>query len=115
ADVLKVGHHGSDTSSTEAFVHQVQPSYAFVMCGKREVSTNVIYMHPRASVIRTYTNWFEPKGDVPGEKPDDVWAYNSDTGKWATMPRPKRFWLSVDDGIMTLETDGQTFNVTTEK
>lgn len=115
ADVLKVGHHGSDTSSTEAFIHQVQPSYTFVMCGARGVSTNVGYKHPRASTVRTLANWLDAKGEVPGEKPDDIWAYNKATEKWITVPRPKRFWLSVDDGIVTLETDGQTFTVSTEK
>ncbi len=115
ADVLKVGHHGSDTSSTEAFIHQVQPGYAFVMCGARGVSTNVGYKHPRASTLRAYANWLDAKGDVPGEKTDDVWAYNKGTENWITVPRPKRFWLTVADGIVTLETDGQTINVTTEK
>ena len=115
ADVLKVGHHGSDTSSTEAFIHQVQPSYAFVMCGARGVGTNVGYKHPRASTLRTYANWLDAKGDVSGEKPGDVWAYNKATEKWISMPRPKRFWLTVADGIVTLETDGKVFTIRTEK
>ena len=35
ADILKVGHHGSDTSSTYDFVSAVSPAYAIISCGKR--------------------------------------------------------------------------------
>ena len=33
-DVLKVGHHGSSTSSSEEFLKQVQPQYAIIMVGE---------------------------------------------------------------------------------
>ena len=33
-DVLKVGHHGSSTSSRKSFLEQVQPKYAIIMAGK---------------------------------------------------------------------------------
>lgn len=48
ADVLRVGHHGSDTSTTEAFVEAVQPSYAVISCGAHNR-----YGHPDESVLET--------------------------------------------------------------
>lgn len=42
ADILRVGHHGSDTSSTFAFVSAVAPKYAVVSCdGGDDLSTDV--------------------------------------------------------------------------
>jgi len=34
SEFLKVGHHGSETSSTEAFIDTVDPLYAIISCGE---------------------------------------------------------------------------------
>ena len=46
ATVLKVGHHGSRTSSTLEFLHAVSPTYAIISCGK-----NNSYSHPHPETI----------------------------------------------------------------
>lgn len=48
SDLLKVGHHGSKTSSDEIFLKTVSPEYAIISAGK-----NNTYGHPHASVIST--------------------------------------------------------------
>lgn len=47
ADVLKLGHHGSATSSTPAFLDAVSPRLAVVSAGRRNR-----YGHPAAAVMR---------------------------------------------------------------
>ncbi|WP_029266834.1 DNA internalization-related competence protein ComEC/Rec2 [Virgibacillus alimentarius] len=45
-DVLKVGHHGSRTSTSKIFVNQLDPSYALISVGKKNT-----YGHPSADVL----------------------------------------------------------------
>ena len=62
ADVLKVGHHGSDTSTSDAYLSAITPNVAVISCG-----VNNSYGHPHqltlskllnigASVYRTDTD-----------------------------------------------------------
>ena len=50
-DVLKVGHHGSNTSTSEAFVKWLKPSIGVISVGK-----NNRYGHPHKEVIQTLKN-----------------------------------------------------------
>lgn len=46
SDVLKLGHHGSRTSSSEIFLSTVAPTYAIISAGKDNS-----YGHPHKEVI----------------------------------------------------------------
>lgn len=51
ADLLKVGHHGSSTSSSEEFLNLVTPDYAVISCG-----TDNEYGHPHRETINNLRN-----------------------------------------------------------
>lgn len=46
-NVIKIGHHGSDTSSSQSFLDQVLPQIAVIQVGKDNS-----YSHPKQSVIQ---------------------------------------------------------------
>ena len=48
-DVVKIGHHGSDTSSSDAFVKKTKAKYAVISVGKGN-----IYKHPYESTIKKW-------------------------------------------------------------
>jgi len=47
ADVIKLGHHGSSSSSTEDFLKKIDAQYAIIQCGEDNS-----FGHPHLSVIR---------------------------------------------------------------
>ena len=60
SDVLKVGHHGSSTSTGEAFLERVSPSYAVISCGLGNS-----YGHPHTETI-------EKLGGIPVLRTDEM-------------------------------------------
>ena len=46
-DVLKVGHHGSKTSSSKTFIDEINPKHSIISVGK-----NNRYGHPNDSVLK---------------------------------------------------------------
>lgn len=73
ATFLKAGHHGSDTSSGEALLEQVQPKYVGISCG-----VDNKYGHPAESTLehlRAYTDNIY----ITAEQGDIVFLYDQDT------------------------------------
>lgn len=50
-DVLKVGHHGSHSSSSDAFLRATAPTYAVISCG-----TDNDYGHPHSETVEKLQN-----------------------------------------------------------
>lgn len=49
ADVIKIGHHGSDTSSKESFIKKVNPKYVIISVGKDNP-----YKHPNEAILNCW-------------------------------------------------------------
>ena len=49
ADIIKVGHHGSDSSSSKEFIEKVKPAMAIISVGKGNK-----YGHPKNSTIEAF-------------------------------------------------------------
>lgn len=60
-DLLKVGHHGSNTSSSESFINNVQPEYAVILVGQPNQ-----YGHPNQETL----NLLQTKG-IPVYRTDE--------------------------------------------
>ena len=60
-DVLKVGHHGSKTSSSREFINEVNPNYSIISVGK-----NNRYGHPNKEVLDNLKNSKIYKTDQDG-------------------------------------------------
>ena len=60
-DVLKVGHHGSKTSSSKSFINEINPKNSIISVGK-----NNRYGHPKDSVLNILRNSKIYRTDIDG-------------------------------------------------
>ena len=60
-DVLKVGHHGSKTSSSKEFISEINPKYSIISVGK-----NNRYGHPNKEVLDSLDNSRTYRTDIDG-------------------------------------------------
>lgn len=61
-DVLKIGHHGSKTSSDKNFIDEMNPKYSVISVGK-----NNRYGHPNKEVLNNLDNSKIYRTDINGE------------------------------------------------
>lgn len=60
-DFIKVGHHGSNTSSGDKFINSINPKYCLIGVGK-----NNRYGHPKESLLETLSNSNIYRIDIDG-------------------------------------------------
>ena len=110
-DVLKVGHHGSDTSSTAEFVSAVSPQIAIVSSGVKDVGTNKRYKHPRLSTMQTYADWLKNLDSEAHPLDGLVHAYQKSKERWQQHKRRQGVWVTPKDGTVIVRSDGTNLDI----
>ena len=100
--LLQVGHHGSKTSTGDAFLRQTKPKYAVISAAKPGEGTNDGYCHPRAVTVETLT-WAMGGSGARTVKAFDG-AVRCRKGEpqaehWLDVSASDRFWVTARDGV----------------
>jgi competence protein ComEC len=103
---LQVPHHGSETSTSPAFLTRVRPRYAVISAGKPGEGMNREYCHPRAIVVRRLSrvlggDMMRPLTSFDGDRCDRAMPAD-----WVPVPASERLWATERDGDVVLTTTG---------
>ncbi len=120
--LLQVGHHGSDTSTSPAFLSQTRPLYAVISAGKPDEGLNRDYCHPRANVVQRLSRVLDEDGVKAGLPPSPPGPGDAGSGSlrafdgtrcdrataadWVSVPTSDRLWATERDGDVVLVTTG---------
>jgi competence protein ComEC len=109
--LLQVGHQGSDTSTSGAFVTRIAPRYAVISSAKPDEGTNKGYCHPRAVTVRTLTAAMGGAGKkavraFDGKRCDAAHDGANGANEWSDVPASDRLWSTARDGDVVLRTRG---------
>ena len=91
-DVLKAGHHGSKTSSTENFVKTVDPSYVLISCGPEEEHRNA-YGHPHKESLQNFLNHGLDAKNIFCTRWNGTVIVTSDGKNFSVKPEKSEDWL----------------------
>ena len=91
-DVLKAGHHGSHTSSTEEFVKAVNPSVVLISCGPEEERRNT-YGHPHKEPLETFLKQGIDKKNILCTRWNGTITVTSDGKNFSVESETKEDWL----------------------
>ena len=105
-DFLKVGHHGSETSSKPFFIDAVTPKVAAISCGVKDTGTNKGYKHPRLKTLKELLSVADPR-----EGPQiEIDAYDGDTVTWTKVKLNTAVYVTAAQGDLVFESDGSTIH-----
>ena len=103
--LLQVGHHGSDTSSSAAFLAKASPKYAVISSGKPNVGLNHTYCHPRKVAVERVSAALGGPGQKTIESYDGHSCKEGD-GTWSAVRVSDRLFSTARDGDVVLMTTG---------
>lgn len=105
--LLQVGHHGSDTSSSDEFLDKVKPKFAVVSSAKRGEGTNGGFCHPRLSTVEELSKRIGGRATKTIEAFDAAVRCKEATDRnWHEVPVSDRMWFTARDGDVELVTTG---------
>jgi competence protein ComEC len=107
--LLQVGHHGSATSTTAAFIDRIRPKYAVIPSAKPYEGMNDSYCHPRTNVVATLTKALGGPGSRTIKAFDGAVKCekgNPQTEHWLDVPTSDRLFSTARDGEVLLTTSG---------
>lgn len=104
--LLQVAHHGSETSTTPAFLSKTRPTYAVVSAGRPDEGANREYCHPRALVVQRLTRLLGGAGSKKLDAFDGERCDRAAASDWLAVPTSDRLWATERDGDVVLTTRG---------
>lgn len=104
--LLQVGHHGSDTSTTPAFLSRAKPRYAVISAGRPDEGLNADYCHPRALVVERLTRVLGGPGRQTLRAFDGTRCAGAQPSEWRDAATSDRMWTTARDGDVVVSTGG---------
>ncbi|APR99936.1 hypothetical protein BCY86_04005 [Pajaroellobacter abortibovis] len=105
--LFQVGHHGSDTSSSESFLSKLMPKYAVISAGRAEEGLNRHYCHPHTSAVVRVNAALGGSFSVPMRVFDNRMRCNQAREEdWKSVLTSDRLWITSRDGDIVLTTTG---------
>lgn len=104
--LLQVGHHGSETSTSPAFLSRTRPSYAVISAGRPGEGMDREYCHPRAIVVERLTRVLGGAGGATIRAFDGTRCDRATDADWIAVPSSDRLWATERDGDVVVETRG---------
>jgi competence protein ComEC len=104
--LLQVAHHGSETSTSPAFLSRARPRYAVISAGAPNEGPNREYCHPRATIVRRLTRVLGGSGSSEVLAFDGARCDRATSDDWTHVPASDRLFATGRDGAVTLVTGG---------
>jgi competence protein ComEC len=104
--LLQVAHHGSETSTSPAFLAKTRPKYAVLSAGKPGEGMNASFCHPRALIVKRLTTILGGAGTKTVRSFDGDRCDRAQPSDWVDVLASDRLWATERDGDVVLTTTG---------